>query len=119
MALAKTGLGGITAVSGNSTSAVYTVSSSKTSYIRGLVLFNTSNTDQIIVGVHVVPNNGGSVGTAAAANKLARLTLAVNDTYFLEFPYPITLTTDNDTIQVNVETASIACNVLVIGDKES
>tara|TARA_B100001250_G_scaffold347338_1_gene317548 strand:+ start:325 stop:684 length:360 start_codon:yes stop_codon:yes gene_type:complete len=119
MALAKTGLGGITAVSGDSTSAVYTVSSSKTAYIRGLTLFNTSSSASIIVSIHVVPHSGGSAGTAGATNKLARITLSANDTYFLEFAYPITLSDNGDTIQVNAETASIACNVLVIGDKES
>lgn len=119
MALAKTGLGTITAVSGVSTAAVYTVSSSKSAYIRGLTFFNNSSTTSAIVSVHIVPNNGGSVGVAATTNKIARLTLSGNDTYFLEFAYPLTLSTDNDTVQVNTETASVTCNVLVIGDKES
>tara|TARA_S200000501_G_scaffold78098_1_gene69903 strand:+ start:364 stop:723 length:360 start_codon:yes stop_codon:yes gene_type:complete len=119
MALAKTGLGAITPISGISTAAVYTVSSSKSAYIRGLTFFNNSSSDSAVVSVHIVPNNGGSVGTAATTNKIARLTLSANDTYFLEFAYPVTLSANNDTVQVNTETAAVACNVLVVGDKEA
>ena len=118
MALDKLGLGDVTQVAAATTSSVYTVASSKTAFIRSIILHNRDNSATTQVKVHVVPNSGGSVGTAAAANRILNITLEATDTYFAEFAFPITLSDNNDTIQVYNANASNALNVLILGDTE-
>tara|TARA_E500000305_G_C3873136_1_gene166123 strand:+ start:79 stop:438 length:360 start_codon:yes stop_codon:yes gene_type:complete len=118
MALAQVGLGSITQVAAASTAAVYTVGSSKTAYIRALEIHSLDDTNVANVQVHVVPNSGGSAGTATSITRLARLGISVEDTYFFENAYPITLNSNGDTIQIYNENTADAVNVLVLGDKE-
>jgi hypothetical protein len=120
MGLSKAGLGAIVTVAASATGTITgtVVASNKQRYIRGLLIFNTSTTAAQICEIHVVPNSGGSAGTAAAANKIGRLTLTASDTAFFEFPYPLTLTSTGDSIQVVNGTGSTV-NVLPIGDVES
>jgi len=118
MALAQVGLGSITQVAAASTAAVYTVGSAKTAYIRALEIHSLDGTNVANVQVHVVPNSGGSAGTATSITRLARLGISVEDTYFFENAYPITLNSNGDTIQIYNENTADAVNVLVLGDKE-
>ena len=113
MALSKTGLGLFTSCADGSTTTVLTVANSKTNYVRGLILHNT-HTGTVNVKAHFVPN-GGSVGTG---NVLLEVNIVTKDTYFLEFNFPVILTTNGDTIQIVVGSGG-AINVLVIGDKDS
>ena len=118
MALAQGNLGNITQVAAATTTPVITVGSAKTVYVRALEIhsldaFNTAN-----VSVHVVPNSGGSAGTASSVTRIARLGISTEDTYFFENAYPITLTSNGDSIQIYNE-SSDAVNVLVLGDKEA
>ena len=120
MALTKNGLGAIVTVAASATQTITgtVVASNKQVYLRGLIIFNTSTSGNQVCEIHVVPNNGGSTGTAAAANKIGRLTMTASDTAFFEFPYPLTLTATNDCIQVVNGTGSTV-NVLPIGDVEA
>ena len=118
MALAQVGLGNITHVAANGTTAVYTVGAGKTAYVRALEIHNLDANSDAIVQIHVVPNNGGSAGTASSATRIARLGISTEDTYFFENAYPITLPSNGDTIQIQNE-GSYAVNVLVLGDKEA
>ena len=121
MTLAKTGLGEIITVAASATGTISctVVASNKQRNIRGLLIYNTSTTANQTCEIHVVPNDGsGSTGTAAAANKIGRLTLTESDTAFFEFPYPLTLTSTGDCIQV-VNGSGSTVNVLPIGDVES
>lgn len=121
MALAKTGLGAVVAVAASATGTITgtVVASNKQVYIRGLVIHNTAVTAKQTCEIHVVPNDGsGGAGTAAAANKIGKLTLEGSDTAFFEFPYPLTLTSTGDCIQV-VNSSGSTVNVLPIGDVES
>ena len=121
MALTKTGLGEIIecAISNTTTITGTVVAGNKQRYIRGLLIFNTSTTASQICEIHVVPNNGsGGTGAAADANKIGRLTLTASDTAFFEFPYPLTLTSTGDSIQV-ANGSGNKVNVLPIGDIES
>ena len=121
MALTKAGLGAIIecAVSDTTTITGTVVASNKQVYIRGLLIYNTSTSASQVCEIHVVPNNGsGGTGTAAAANKIGRLTLTASDTAFFEFPYPLTLTSTGDCIQVANGSGSTV-NVLPIGDVEA
>ena len=119
MALAQTSLGSITTVSNGQTTAVYTVGSAQTTYVRSLLFHSLDGTNRVNAAVHVVPNSGGSAGTAdSTGNRIARLGISTEDTYFFECAYPITLTANGDTIQVYNEGNAAAINVLVLGDRE-
>jgi hypothetical protein len=130
MALAKANLGFPLVVSAGTTQTAYQVGSAKTAYIRSIVIYNstvgTANTDlSQQAQIYMVPNNGGSVGTATEGDRIARISLAANDTFFYEPQYPITLPNTGDSIQVfnegtfNSGSATNPVNVLVLGDKEA
>lgn len=119
MAFAKVGLGTVTRVALGTTSTVYTVGSAKTSYIRSVIVHNIDTVNSSTVRIHIVPNSGGSAGTASSINQLAQLSIQPADTYFFELAYPITLASNNDTIQVYNSSTTDAVNVLILGDKEA
>lgn len=130
MALAKANLGFPQVVSAGTTSPVYQVGSAKTTYIRSIVVYNstigTANTDlSQTVQIYMVPNSGGSVGIATSGNRIGRISLVGNDTFFFELQYPITLPDTGDSIQVfnegtfNLGAATNPVNVLVLGDREA
>jgi hypothetical protein len=119
MALAKVGLGTVTRVALGTTATVLTVGSAKTCYIRSVILHNIDSVNSSTVRIHVVPNSGGSVGTASSITQLAQLSVQPVDTYFFELAYPITLSSNNDTIQVYNSSTIDAVNVLILGDKEA
>ena len=120
MALTNNGLGAVVpvAASGTTTLAGTTVSSNKNVHVKGLLIYNTSTSTSQVCEIHVVPNSGGSVGSAAAANKIGRLTLSASDTAFFEFPYPLALTDTGDSIRV-VNGSGSTVNVLPLGNVES
>ena len=118
MALAQVGLGSITQVAAATTTAVVTVGSGKTVYVRALEIHSLDPSNTANVQVHVVPNNGGSTGTASSITRIARLGISTEDTYFFENAYPITLTSNGDSIIVLNESTTDSINVLVLGDKE-
>ena len=118
MALAQVGLGSITQVAAATTTAVVTVGSAKTVYVRALEIHSLDSSNIANVQVHVVPNSGGSAGTASSITRIARLGISTEDTYFFENAYPITLTSNGDSIQIYNENTADAVNVLVLGDKE-
>jgi hypothetical protein len=119
MALNRGNLGFTDAVQAGQTLAVYTVGSAQTAYIKGILLHNLSTIDVQNAKIHVVPNSGGSAGTAGTTTQVARIGISTNDTFFFEPAYPITLGSNGDTIQIENEGSAIsALNVLVLGDKE-
>jgi len=119
MALAKVGLGTVTRVALGTTGTVYTVGSAKTTYVRSIIVHNIDTVNSSTVRIHIVPNSGGSAGTASSINQLAQLSVQPADTYFFELAYPITLANNNDTIQVYNSSTIDAVNVLILGDKEA
>ena len=119
MALAQGNLGNITQVAAATTTAVVTVGSAKTVYVRALEIHSLDAQNRANVQVHVVPAaSGGGEGTATSITRIARLGISTEDTYFFENAYPITLTSNGDSIQIYNE-GSDAVNVLVLGDKEA
>lgn len=135
MALAKSNLGFPIVVSAGTTATVYSVGSAKTTYIRSIVVCNTfaagiSSTLSQTVQIYAVPNSGGSVGVATAGNRIGRVSLTPDDTFFYDLQYPITLQNTGDSIQVfnegtfaftlsGIATATNPVNVMVLGDKEA
>lgn len=135
MALSKSNLGFPVVVSAGTTAIVYSVGSAKTAYIRSIVICNTfaagiSSTLAQTVQIYMVPNSGGSVGVATAGNRIGRVSLSADDTFFYDLQYPITLQNTGDSIQVynegtfaytlsGIATATNPVNVVVLGDKEA
>ena len=119
MALNRGNLGFTAQVGAGVTSAVYTVGSAQTAYIKSVLFHNLSETSTQNVKVHVVQNSGGSAGTASSTTQVARIGISTNDTFFFEPAYPITLEGTNDTLQVYNEGLTVeSINVMVLGDKE-
>ena len=119
MALAQVGLGSIFQVGAGTTQVVYSVGSAKTAYVRALEIHSLDPNNIANVQVHIVPTTGsGNIGTASSVTRLARLGISTEDTYFFENAYPITLTSNGDSIQIYNENTADAVNVLVLGDKE-
>jgi hypothetical protein len=115
MALNRGNLGLTQAVQASQTSAVYTVGSGQTAYIKGILLHNLSDSGIQNTKIYVVPN----AGSANTTTQVARLGIGTDDTFFFEPAYPITLTTNGDTLQVaNEGSTNFALNVIVLGDKE-
>ena len=118
MALAQGNLGNVIQIGAGASTAVVTVGSAKTVYVRALEIHSLDTSNIANVQVHVVPNNGGSTGTASSITRIARLGISTEDTYFFENAYPITLTSNGDSIIVLNESTTDSINVLVLGDKE-
>jgi hypothetical protein len=77
-----------------------------TTEIKGFVIHNTNTTAET-VKLYNVPNSSGSVGTASnTTNIFFNRSIAVNETYIFDVPYPLTLLSVNDTIQAVTTTAS-------------
>lgn len=116
MSMQRTKLADIQYV-GSSAGSIYANPASTKTFVRGLILHNTSASAET-VKVYVVPDSSGSLGTAGAGNRVLNVSLPANDTLIWEFPYPAVLTDTNDSIQAETTTAS-KVTVLVLGDKDA
>jgi hypothetical protein len=135
MALAKANLGFPIVVSAGTTGTAYIVGSAKTAYIRSIVICNTfsgsiSSTTAQTVQIYAVPNSAGALGVATAGNRIGRVSLTADDTFFYDLQYPITLQNTGDSIQVfnegsfaftysGIATATNPVNVMILGDREA
>ena len=86
-----------------STQAIVTVSAGQTCYVKSIIIHNCSSTAINNANIYVVPNSGGSSGTISTANRIARIGVGTDDTYFFEPAYPIVLTKTGDSLQVGQE----------------
>lgn len=129
MALARGTLTFPVVVSAGSTIGIVTVTGSKKVYVKSIMIHNatvgTGNTNLTqTVQVYMVPNSGGSAGTASSTNRIFRGALESDDTFVIEPNYPITLSSDGDSIRVfneglnNGGAATNPITVLILGDKE-
>ena len=80
----------------SSAGSIMTHSSGKT-YVRGMIFYNSAGTTETLE-VHVIPNSGGSLGTAAATNRVLRISLLSSETFTWELPFPFVFTSANDAI---------------------
>jgi|TARA_B100001250_G_scaffold227396_1_gene195162 hypothetical protein len=118
MALARTDLTPVYQVGAATTVGVVTVGSGQTVFIKSVMIHNLDQTGVQNVDIHVVPNNSGSAGSSSSITQIARLGIGTDDTFFFEPAYPIALTKNGDTLQIQNEATAItnAINVLVTGD---
>ena len=106
MALKRTKLLNIQSVTGIATVGIFTAGVTSTAagvagttYLRGVIMHNTglgTCTSSLYINPNTTP-----VSIAITANRIARVDLASNETFFFETNYPIVLTT-NDTVSVEI-----------------
>ena len=119
MALARTDLSPVVQVGRASTVGVVTVGSAQTCYIKSIMIHNLDRDNLQNCNIYVVPNSSGNVGSISSTNKIARIGIGTDDTFFFEPAYPIVLRSNGDSIQVENEgTVTNSINVLVNGDIE-
>lgn len=116
MTMQRGNLGSVQSVP-TTASAVVTNASGKRTYVRGFVVFN-GNTATETLGLHVVDNVSGSLGSATAGNKILEMQLAAKETVTLALPYPITMTGTNDAVFASASTAS-KINLVALGDTDA
>lgn len=109
MGLKRTKLLGIQAVTGINTVGILTVGVTQTAggvgiasttYLRGVVMHNTG-LGTATSSLYIYPDVHTPTALGVTANRLARVDLASNETFFFEANYPIVLT-DRETVVVEV-----------------
>lgn len=96
--------------------AVLTNPASTKTFVAGFSLFNVGTATQTI-DVYIVPDSGGSVGTAGNANFHGRFTVAAKASFDRVFPFPLPMIDTNDTIQM-VTTNASTVTVFFYGDTD-
>ena len=134
MGLKRTKLLGIQAVTGISTVGILTVGTTQTAggvgiasttYLRGVVMHNTG-LGTATAGLYIYPSGQAVVSYGITANRLAKVDLDPNETFFFEMNYPLVLThQEKIVVDVNKPAASVggagivsAINFQILGDTD-
>ena len=122
MALKRTKLLGIQAVTGINTVGIMTVGVTSTAggvgiasttYLRGVVMHNTG-LGTATSSLYIYPSSVSDVAFGQTAYRLARVDLNSNETFFYEMNYPLVLT-DREKIVVEVTQPSTSVGGAGIG----
>ncbi len=122
MGLKRTKLLGIQAVTGINTVGILTVGVTQTAggvgiasttYLRGVVMHNTGLATATS-SLYIYPDVHTPTALGVTANRLARVDLASNETFFFEANYPIVLT-DRETVVVEVTSPAAGVGGIGIG----
>ena len=120
MALQRTKLVGIQAVTGINTVGIFTAGVTNTAagvagttYVRGLVMHNTG-LSTCTSSLYVYPSDVSDVSVGQTAYRLARVDLNANETFFFEMNYPLVLV-NQEKIVVEVTQPSAAVGGAGIG----
>mgnify|MGYP003335374978 CR=1 FL=1 len=122
MALKRTKLLGIQAITGINTVGILTVGTTataggvgiaSTTYLRGVVMHNTGLATATS-SLYVYPSSVAVSGVGQTAYRLARVDLNANETFFFEMNYPLVLT-NQEKIVVEVTAPSSAVGGAGIG----
>jgi hypothetical protein len=131
MTIRKTKILDLKSLTGVTTVGIFTAGTTTTdagtagtSYVKGLIAHNTGS-DSCGFSMYILKDQiSVAPGTSEAnqTNRILRVDLAANETFFFETPYPITLT-PNDAIAVDIRVASSGgsgigsvVNVQLLGD---
>jgi hypothetical protein len=114
---------GITSVVGIFTAGATTTDAgvAGTSYVKGLVAHNTGLGTCSFEMYIYKDTNPVTMGYGVTANRILKVDLSSNETFFFETPYPITLTS-TDSIAIGIQSASSGSgigsvvNVQLLGD---
>ena len=122
MALKRTKLLGVQAVTGIATVGILTVGTTQTAgsvgiasttYLRGVVMHNTG-LSTATSSLYVYPSSVAVSGVGVTAYRLARVDLNANETFFFEMNYPLVLT-NQEKIVVEVTQPATAVGGAGIG----
>ena len=118
MALDRGKLTNVITLGVGQTVAGVTVASNKKVYVKSIMAHApyvglASGTAQ----VYLVPNSGGSAGTASTSNQIFNVDVYAGETVLIEPSYPIVIESTGDTVQVGTGMTTI--NFLLTGDKEA
>ena len=139
MAFKKTKILDLKSLTGVTTVGIFTAGTTstdagtaRTSYVKGLIAHNTGIAT-CGFSVYIVKDQtqvAPGVSEANETNRILRINLDANETFFFETPYPITLTA-NDAIAVDIRVAeglanldnggsgiSSVVNVQILGDTD-
>jgi hypothetical protein len=129
MSIRKTKILDVKSITGITTVGIFTagvtstdVGTAGTSYIKGLVAHNTSTHTATFSMYLNKDTNPVSTGYGITANRLLRVDLSSNETFFFEVPYPVTLTsTDSISVEITPPESGgtgigTVINVLLLGD---
>jgi len=134
MALQRTKLLGIQAVTGISTVGILTVGTTQTAggvgiasttYLRGVVMHNTGLAT-CTSSLYVYPSDVAVSGVGQTAYRLSRVDLNANETFFFEMNYPLVLTNQEKIVVEVTAPASVvggagigsAVNIQILGDTD-
>jgi hypothetical protein len=134
MALKRTKLLGIQAVTGINTVGILTVGTTataggvgiaSTTYLRGVVMHNTGLATATS-SLYVYPSSVAVNGVGVTAYRLARVDLNANETFFFEMNYPLVLTNQEKiVVEVTQPAATVggagigsAINYQILGDTD-
>ena len=134
MALKRTKLLGIQAITGINTVGILTVGTTQTAggvgiasttYLRGVVMHNTGLATATS-SLYVYPSSVAVSGVGQTAYRLARVDLASNETFFFEMNYPLVLThQEKIVVEVTAPAAAVggagigsAINYQILGDTD-
>ena len=118
MALERGKLTDVITLAIGQTVAGVTVAGNKKVYVKSIMAHApyagiASGTAQ----VYMVPNSGGSAGTASTSNQIFNVDVYAGETVLIEPSYPIVIESTGDTVQVGTGMTTI--NFLLTGDKEA
>ncbi len=99
-----------------SATSVYANPASTTTYVKEIELHNTTSSSVDVI-LCLVPNSSGSLGTPAATNQIARMTIVGYDTIYIEPASPYVLDRTNDSIMGVAQTSGI--NAVCRGIKDA
>lgn len=101
----------------NATGVLYTNPSGVKSYIKGFSFYNAGSASGT-VAIFNVPDASLATGIPSSGNKITEIVLASTETFLLEFPYPVTLIDQGDSIQGYATTVSDV-TVQILGDTDA
>jgi hypothetical protein len=129
MAIRKTKILDLKSITGISTVGIFTAGvtatdagTASTSYVKGLIAHNTGRATATFSVYINKDTNPVTTGYGITANRILRVDLASNETFFFEAPYPLTLTsTDSISVEVNAPSSGgtgigSVVNVQLLGD---
>lgn len=97
--------------------SLYANPTSTKSFVKGITLFN-SNTTAEIVKLYQVPDSTGSLGTAAVTNQFLEVSLASLETFVFEFPGDGAVLEDTNDAIFGVTTTASKVTVQIHGVKD-
>lgn len=88
-----------------------------TTMVSSILLHNVNTGTSRTFTLYMVPNSGGSTGTAGITNEIAKVTISAGDTVFLEPQAPWTLANQGDAIFALSDGSG--CNIQILGAQYS